>query len=429
VSNASTDTCRNGHPRTPENTYVYPDGKKRQCLLCKNGAPSTYQAQTLEEKAAKELERVELARAELSQEKAAVQSLRAELRKAVAARDAAEEIRAIIRDHVERVKPALLRVKPPKKNNLPTHEWVLNLSDWHIGQKTTLEETGGLFEQSTELALAQVQSLWDALALVHDIESSGRHIRKLHILSLGDMVDGDLMRVSQTKKVDRVVAEQYPIVYGLMQALVTAALSRFDEVEVHVVGGNHDRFGKFGDAGLGELAYIDNWSYIMGTSLEMAFSAVPRVTVKNYQSFFGTTVIAGHKFAFSHGSDVNWRSNSYAGIPYYSLNVAAERMKAMVDGYDLLVMGHGHIPMVLPVGFDSKVIMNGSLPGSSTFVQSKYKSVRRPSQGLLSMHRRLGLTSYIQLYADHEGIRTAEEMWSREVPETAPQFDLLAGTR
>jgi predicted phosphodiesterase len=424
----STETCKRGHIRTPENTYVYPDGKKRQCLDCKNNTPSAAAVKVSPEaKVENKLEAVELARAGLANDRAAVNALRADLKKQLSLRDSAADVRAIIADRVEAVAPVEMRFNPPSKDGLPTHEWVLNLSDWHIGQYTTLEETGGLFETSTENALAQVQALWDALALVHDIESAGRSIRKLHILSLGDMVDGDLMRVSQTKKVDRFVAEQYPIMYGLMLALVQAALTRFDEVEVHVVGGNHDRFGKFGDAGLGELAYIDNWSFVMGTALESAFRQDARVSVKNHQSFFGTAIIAGHKFAFSHGSDVNWRSNSYAGIPYYSLNVAGERMKAMVDGYDFLVMGHGHIPMVLPIGFDAKVIMNGSLPGSSTFVQSKYKSIRRPSQGLMSIHHRLGLTGYIQLYADNEGIRTSEEMWDREVPPTAQEFDLLGG--
>lgn len=33
-----TDVCRHGHPRTDENTYVYPDGVKRQCIDCRRAA-------------------------------------------------------------------------------------------------------------------------------------------------------------------------------------------------------------------------------------------------------------------------------------------------------------------------------------------------------------------------------------------------------
>ena len=29
---------------TPQNTYVYPDGRKRQCRLCKSGATNRYLA-------------------------------------------------------------------------------------------------------------------------------------------------------------------------------------------------------------------------------------------------------------------------------------------------------------------------------------------------------------------------------------------------
>lgn len=361
--------------------------------------------------------------ADLANQKAAVTAAQSDLKKLLAQADRAKEVLAIIRDHVEAVEPIPLSTLK-RDTSLPTHEWVLVLSDWHIGQLTTLEETGGMFEQNSGIALEQVQTLWNAVDHLYDIEAKGRNITKLHILSLGDMVDGDLMRISQTRKVDQLVSQQYPMMYGLMEGLIRQALRVFDEVDVHVVGGNHDRFGKFGDAGLGELSYIENWSYVMGTSLEGAFRNEPRVVVRNHQSFFGTTIVSGHKFVFSHGSDVNWRSNSYAGIPYYSLNVAAERMKAMVNGFDALVMGHGHIAMQLPVGFDSAVYMNGSLPGSSTFVQSKYKSIRRPSQTLIDMHHRLGMTGHHKLYLDHEGLHTDEDIWNQDIPETRFEMDL-----
>ena len=29
------DNCRNGHPRTPENTYVFPNGVYKACRLCR----------------------------------------------------------------------------------------------------------------------------------------------------------------------------------------------------------------------------------------------------------------------------------------------------------------------------------------------------------------------------------------------------------
>lgn len=37
----SPDTCRNGHPRTPENTYVRASGK-RECLMCKRAHNLAY---------------------------------------------------------------------------------------------------------------------------------------------------------------------------------------------------------------------------------------------------------------------------------------------------------------------------------------------------------------------------------------------------
>jgi hypothetical protein len=39
----SGETCRRGHPRTPENTYVWSNGK-RGCLLCKRETDRRYRA-------------------------------------------------------------------------------------------------------------------------------------------------------------------------------------------------------------------------------------------------------------------------------------------------------------------------------------------------------------------------------------------------
>lgn len=35
--------CRNGHPRTPENTYIRPDGV-RECRICQSAARARYRA-------------------------------------------------------------------------------------------------------------------------------------------------------------------------------------------------------------------------------------------------------------------------------------------------------------------------------------------------------------------------------------------------
>jgi hypothetical protein len=36
--------CRNGHPQTPANVYVYPDGKKKACRPCVSAAYKRYRA-------------------------------------------------------------------------------------------------------------------------------------------------------------------------------------------------------------------------------------------------------------------------------------------------------------------------------------------------------------------------------------------------
>jgi hypothetical protein len=39
-------TCVNGHPYTPANTYMRPDGAGRQCRTCKRGTPPHFDIHT-----------------------------------------------------------------------------------------------------------------------------------------------------------------------------------------------------------------------------------------------------------------------------------------------------------------------------------------------------------------------------------------------
>jgi hypothetical protein len=350
-----------------------------------------------------------------------------QLRQLTASESRLRRYEAVLERSIRSHEPTPL-VRPPHGigERLPTHEWIVELSDWHIGQKTRIEETGGMYYQDMATTRHQVAKLWEGLQRLHAIESSGRKIDVLHILSLGDLIDNDDLRPSQHRKVEEVMTVQTIQAFDLLAWFVRQALTIFTTVEVDLVGGNHDRMGRHkGDGGLGELDYIDTVSYLVGAFLERALAddiAAGRLKVKNWQTFFGYKEVAGQRVVFEHGSSFKWGVGSYGGVPWYGIQRAGAGYESMLGGADIVCLGHGHRPAIIPNG-RGWICVNGALPATSSYAQSSFKSIGRPLQWLLSVHHEMGLTGWLPLYADVEGALLPGDIW------LDPEGHSLAATR
>lgn len=292
-------------------------------------------------------------------------------------------------------------------------EWTVVLSDWHVGQKTRLEETGGIYYQDIATARKQVAKVWRALALLHELETKTYNITKLHILALGDFIENDDMRPSQHRQVEDVFTAQTVQAFDLLIWFIRQALTIFPDVEVDFIGGNHDRTGRNrGDAGLGELDYIDTVAWLLGAFTERVLDAdvqSGRLKITNWTTFFGYKKIAGQKVVFEHGSSMKW-GGGYGGVPWYAVQQSAPRYADMLGGADLVVFGHGHKAAIIPSG-RAWVVSNGALPGTSTYVQSNWKSISRPVQWLMMLHEELGVIGWKPLYADIPEQLAAGVVW------------------
>jgi hypothetical protein len=339
------------------------------------------------------------------------QANRAELRKSTALEGRLRRYDAALRDCLTEYEPTPLVFPENRKGELPKHEMVLLVGDWHTGAKTQMHETGGVYEQDVATTRAQVEMLWDRVQRLHSIQSAGINFTKLHIISLGDLIDNDDMRPSQHRNVEDVMTVQTVQAFDLFTWLCRQALTIFPEVEVDGVGGNHDRTGRNrGNAGLGELDYADTMSWLIMEFSKKMFADEPRIKIQNWQSFFGYKKIAGQRAVFEHGSSFKWNANSYAGIPWYSVSMLPKRYKDMLGQHDLTFIGHGHRPALLPDGRGWQVI-NGALPATSNYEQASFKSIHRPMQTLLSVHEKYGLTGWTPIYLDVPGTVLPGEVW------------------
>jgi predicted phosphodiesterase len=341
----------------------------------------------------------------------------AELKKLVSAENHRQDVLRLVKDFVVMAEPP--KYTPPSKTGtkrLPHHTWGALLSDWQMGQLNTNQGTGGLFEQTTAITKEQVRLYWSLIEQQHRIQNSGKVVDELVYFSLGDLVENDQMRASQAGEIDTLVTQQAVDALDLEAWLLTQALATFPKVRMLHVGGNHDRTSpKAGSAGLGELGFTDTYSWLIGAVLQRMFERAidsGRLEIVNHESFFGTAIVAGQRCVYEHGASFKASTGSYGGVSYYSIASAAAKYQAMLDGADMVLMGHHHRAMVLPMngGFGWQ-IMNGALPPSSSFIQSNFKSVGRPTQILLDLHADRGLVGWSPLYLDTKHQLRPGQFW------------------
>jgi hypothetical protein len=349
---------------------------------------------------------------------------RAELRKTTALEARIRRYETVLRNSLESYEPTPLVTPKNRDSGLPEHELILVVGDWHTGQKTRIHETGGVYEQDVATTRDQVFRLWDRVQRLHAIQSAGINFSKLHIICLGDLVEGDDMRPSQHRQIEDVLTVQTIQAFDLFTWLVRQALTTFESVEVDMVGGNHDRVGRNkGNAGLAELDYADTVAWLIGEFTKRLFENEPRVKVTNWNTFFGYKLAADQRVVFEHGSSIKWSAGSYGGVPWYGVSQLPRKYADMLGHADLTLIGHGHRPALLPSGRGWQVI-NGALPASSNYEQSSFKSVHRPLQTLLSVHSKYGLTGWTPIYLDVPGTVLPGQVW--EDPE---HYAALANAR
>lgn len=298
----------------------------------------------------------------------------------------------------------------PEHDTQTTVEWVLPTSDWHVGQRTLIETTEGVYEQTLETTRRQVDKLIQAVSGIFH-ESRGKHVKRIWMPILGDITEGDSLRPSQLREIQIPVVKQVVEASDLLSYYFRTLLQLpgLEELIIDVIPGNHERTTtKAGNAGLAEHDYVDSYAWLMGAMLSRQFADDPRVSLTNHESFFGLREFGGLRHVFEHGSSIRSSGGSYGGIPFYPIINAARQWESQLGGVDMVFFGHLHIPYRLPLGQQGHIIGNGSLPATSRFVQSRYKVVRRPQQWLIELHREHGVTACRDLYADIDLLQPGE---------------------
>lgn len=320
-----------------------------------------------------------------------------EMRRLTSRRVFIEEIR-------DALKTALPTLDPPRPFELPSTAFrhqetaILLISDVHVGQHTPGRINGG-WHQDLTVTQFQFQKLFDAVAKLWHVH----HWGQLVILDLGDDVEGSNMRVSQSRIVDPLVAQQ-ALAYGqLLAEFVQSCATLFQTIRIERIPGNHGRVSaKAGNAGLDELDPINSWDWIAGEATRLMLRPLieaNRLTLINHEGFYGVTHVYDFPLIFEHGSSLRGGSG-WAGIPYYGADRMAAAYRDLEGDYRVLAIGHFHRHFVLPTGYQGTLIANGAFPPTTPFVVSSKHQAARPCQILFALHPEQGVTMIRALFLD-----------------------------
>ena len=276
-----------------------------------------------------------------------------------------------ISEDIEQVLAAVKVAEPPSLLFAPgdvttspvTH--VVQITDWHIGQRTNPDqiEEFGAFDYS--IAVQRVERLGTQIIDKTTVARNSYNIEECHVLGTADWVNGDIndefIRTNEFPSPVQAVRAGY-----LIGSFIRGLSQHFKRVKVDLLtAGNHDRITKKNQAGDGGL---NSWGYIACEIAKQNLSACPNVEVRVHTALSEVVQVSSQRYLIAHGHGImgTW------GIPFYGIErrkqkEAMARMNMDVSKhFDKIVIGHFHTALN-----HEHWLIGGSLTGTSAYDHSQ----------------------------------------------------------
>jgi len=299
-----------------------------------------------------------------------------------------------------------------KRKGIREERPVFCLGDAHFGHY----EPKGPHKFDKDIARERVlQATSKFIATTRDRRSSAR-IDTCHLYFIGDMVEGEMMRLGQAHGIDSPVFLQ--AMYhapGAMAEAIVALAAEFKELIIVAVPGNHGRNGRFGNG----AHPMTNWDRVAyQTCRHMVESALLKLGKKGEKlwkrikwnlptdrsldedcpddDYLAIDYVFDWCNCLAHGE--NLRGKGWGGIPFYAVEKMVTRYDAILDDpIDFMYMGHIHVHASIPSNY-RQVFVNGAIESSTTFVRKELMSANPPSQSAVFYDPELGPISEHTFY-------------------------------
>jgi len=294
----------------------------------------------------------------------------------------------MLRDSVTALPPVQVDPPSPDLPDTTNHTVVLHLSDWHIGETVTPEETGGLGAYNMDIVARRLGLVAEKTAELVELRRNSINVPNLKVFLGGDMVGGVIHEELAETNGANIVQQASDGAYMIAQALTSIA-SFFDDVEVVCVGGNHGRMHKKPRAKERELSF----DYILYQIVGFLVAKQPNIRMRISKSFYELVNVDGFKILLMHGDSIK----GSLGIPFYGVERASSRLRSLLDmvgeRFDVVMIGHFHDPMV-----GDRWITNGSGKGIDGYSAGMLHLGSQPSQNMLYVHPNHGIVATEKLF-------------------------------
>lgn len=279
-----------------------------------------------------------------------------------------------------------------KKNRTPEH-MVLLLSDLHVGQRFTDDDTGDLGSYDCDIFKRRADNLRKGVLEILELHGSLRSIPTLHVLGLGDFVHGANLGGEWGPAYTEIdVLEQAEQAADVVSQMLQTWGAYFQRVEFVGVMGNHGRAGVSKNSDKVSV----NWDLTSYALMRGRLQNCENISVESPKAWWALKDINGSKFVIVHGDNMRGGLNS--------LERAQNDIKDMIrsqrgEEFNYMCVGHfhRHAEVQQPQG---GIMVNGSFVGGDIYSMRNLRSISNPCQTVFGVHPEHRITWQYKLDLD-----------------------------
>lgn len=289
--------------------------------------------------------------------------------------------------------PKIPQVKPDGRRST-AETAVAVLADWQLA-KATPTYNSEVCEKRIGLYAEKVDELTS-------IQRADHPVRNLHVWVLGDIVEGELIFPGQAHVIDsglyRQVTVDGPRILG---GFLRRMLHTFENIHVTAVIGNH---GAIGGRSRREMDPETNADRMLYRIVQQLLGNERRITWdipdgRGERNWYAIDEIGEYRALLAHGDQIR----GHAGFPFYGLakKVWGWATGAVPEPFDDVFIGHWHQPTRVTLNSITARV-SGSPESDNTYAQENLAATGRPSQWLLFVHPKRGVTAEYCVWLDDD---------------------------
>jgi|APSaa5957512535_1039671.scaffolds.fasta_scaffold02340_9 hypothetical protein len=283
-------------------------------------------------------------------------------------------------------------VKSPKRDRRKAGEQVAVavLSDWQLGKQTP--------SYNSVVCEERIERYADKLESIVKMHRGNTPVHELRVYLLGDIVEGEEIFPGQAHLIDSSLYQQMTvdgprILCNFLQHMLTIFK------KVHVVGviGNH---GSLGGRSRKDYNGETNADRMLYNICRQILHKEKRLSwfipwEKDERMWYAVDNIGEHGFLLAHGDQI--RGGLVHGLAKKTWGWA---VGGVPEKFNEVIIGHWHQPTRMTLNTITARV-NGSTESDNTYAQEQLAAIGRPSQWLLMVHPKHGVSAEYCVYLDH----------------------------